>query len=100
MYPNGTFADARGGHQAAAVGRDGYALFFRGAEADLLRRATGKTLPPDMIAVSRIGAEVHGLAIRAPARVSAASRLRTGCLAPCAPIERQHPARPPPCSVH
>lgn len=57
-------------------------------------------LAPDMISVSRIGAEVHRPAIGAPTGVGATRWLRAHRFAAGAPLERRQTAWLPPYQVH
>lgn len=100
MHPDGAFLDARRGHQAAAIGRNGDAFFFGCTGGELFGRAVGKALAPDVKSVSRIGAEIHGFAIGAPTRIRATCRVWTRGPAGRTAVKGNYTARHPAGSIH
>ena len=86
--------------QVLAVGGHGGPLLFGRPERDLLGRAIGIPLPPDVKAAAGVRREVHPAAVRRPRRGRALGFLRADGASRRRSIEGHQPARKPSASVH
>src|SRR5207249_3070316 len=85
--PYRTLPVANGRDERTSIRIEVNALFIGHTERDLLARAIGKTLPPDVMSISCISRQIHPIAIRRPGRIRTLRRVRTDNFGRRAPIK-------------